>query len=41
MRDIISGTEEGLILDEMLENKKREYFLKTGQELEIQEEFMT
>lgn len=41
MRSIINGTEEGLkILDGMLEQKKHDYFLKTGKELEItQEEF--
>ena len=41
MRSIISGTDEGLqILDQMLEQKKHEYFLKTGKQLEItQEEF--
>ena len=41
MRSIISGTDEGLqILDQMLEQKKHEYFLKTGKQLEVtQEEF--
>jgi len=41
MRDIITGTEEGLrILDQMLEEKRVEHYRKTGQELEItQEEF--
>lgn len=41
MRDIILGTEEGLkILNEMLEQKKLDYYRKTGQTLTItQEEF--
>ena len=41
MRSIIMGTDEGLkILDDMLEQKRHEYFLKTGKQLEIsQEEF--
>jgi hypothetical protein len=39
MRGIISGTEEGLrILDEMLEDKKADYYRKTGQQLEITKE---
>lgn len=39
MRDIISGTEEGLrILDEMLEEKRADYYRKTGQQLEITNE---
>lgn len=39
MREILNGTEEGLrILDDMLEQKKHDYFLKTGQQLEITNE---
>jgi len=39
IRHIVNGTEEGLkILDEMLAEKKEEYYKKTGQELEITEE---
>jgi hypothetical protein len=41
MRDILQGNEKGLaIMDEMLEAKKKDYYTKTGQELQItQEEF--
>ena len=41
MRQIIQGTDEGLaILDEMLQQKKEDYYRKTGMVLEItQEEF--
>jgi hypothetical protein len=39
LREIIMGTDKGLaIINEMLEEKKRDYFLKTGQVLEITEE---
>lgn len=39
IRDIINGTDEGLrILDEMLQEKRDEYFRKTGQELDITKE---
>ncbi len=39
MREILTGSEEGLkILDEMLENKRKDYFRKTGQILEITDE---
>jgi hypothetical protein len=39
LREIMMGTDKGLaIINEMLENKKRDYFLKTGQVLEITEE---
>ena len=39
MSAIINGTEEGLaILDEMLEAKKRDYFIKNGEELTITKE---
>lgn len=39
MRQVILGTDEGLaILKEMLDEKRKDYFLKTGQELEITEE---
>lgn len=41
MRDVLQGNEKGLaIMNEMLEAKKKDYYTKTGQELEItQEEF--
>ena len=39
MRQVILGTDEGLaFLKEMLDEKKKAHFLKTGQELEITEE---
>lgn len=39
MNDILKGTDEGLkILDEMLEQKRLDYFRKTGHQLEITEE---
>ena len=39
MQDIIQGTDEGLrIMNEILEQKKEEYYLKTGLTLEITEE---
>lgn len=39
MRQIISGSEEGLrIMDDILQAKRNEYFQKTGQELEITDE---
>ena len=39
IREILNGSEEGLkILDEMLEEKRQEYFRKTGQELDITKE---
>jgi hypothetical protein len=39
IRDILNGTDEGLrILDEMLQEKRDEYFRKTGQELDITKE---
>ena len=39
LREIIMGTDKGLaIINDMLEDKKRDYFLKTGQVLEITEE---
>jgi len=39
IREIINGSEEGLkILDDMLEEKRQEYFRKTGQELDITKE---
>lgn len=39
MRDIITGSEEGLrILDEMLQAKKEDYFKKYGEELVISDE---
>jgi len=39
MRDVILGTDKGLaVLNEMLEEKRKDYYLKTGQQLEITEE---
>jgi hypothetical protein len=39
LRDITLGTDKGLaLINEMLEKKKRSYFLKTGKELKITEE---
>ena len=39
MRDIIQGTDKGLlILDEMLKAKRADYFQKTGEQLEITDE---
>jgi hypothetical protein len=39
IREILNGSEEGLrILDEMLEEKRQEYYRKTGQELDITKE---
>jgi hypothetical protein len=39
LRDITLGTDKGLaLINEMLEEKKRSYFLKTGKELKITEE---
>lgn len=39
MRDIIYGTDKGLkIMDEILQQKREEYYLKTGQQLDITEE---
>ena len=39
MRDILQGTDEGIrIMNDMLEQKREDYYKKTGQQLEITEE---